>query len=117
MSTLGYYAPKKITTTEKMTEKTTMKLHVNTESTVTCNSCGHCETETMPLDACVYLYECRSCKNLMTPQKGDCCVFCSRGSHPCPTSQRESKSYQVIPRQKQTALEASHFETRTSMAG
>lgn len=113
MSTLDYYALTKITKAEKLT----MKLHLNTESTVTCNCCGHSETEIMPLDACVYLYECRSCKNLMTPQRGDCCIFCSRGSHPCPTSQKESRSYRVIPKQEQAAPEASHYETSQPMAG
>lgn len=113
MSTLDHYALEKITKVEKLT----MKLHLNTESTVTCSSCGHSETETMPLDACVYLYECRSCKNLMTPQRGDCCIFCSRGTHPCPTSQKESRSYRVIRKQEQAALESSHYEKNRSMAG
>lgn len=72
----------------------TTPLHLT--STITCSCCGHSETETMPLDACIYLYECVNCQNLMTPQSGDCCVFCSRGTHPCPTSQRESKAYSPL---------------------
>ena len=74
-----------------------MKHHLHTKSSITCSGCGHTSTETMPLDACVYLYECKGCQKLMTPDSGDCCIFCSRGSHPCPTSQRESRAYNTMP--------------------
>ena len=42
----------------------------------------------MPLDACVYFYECRACKQLLKPNKGDCCVFCSFGTVKCPPMQK-----------------------------
>ncbi len=93
-----------------------MKMHLHNQSTVTCNNCGHNEPENMPLDACVYLYECRSCSTLMTPQAGDCCIFCSRGSHPCPTSQRESKSYYVMPQPALQTLDATPITNQSSMA-
>ncbi len=38
----------------------------------------------MPTDACLHFYECAQCKALLTPEAGDCCVFCSFGSSPCP---------------------------------
>ena len=57
------------------------------ESTITCPYCGHAETETMPTDACQYFYECRGCGRLLRPKPGDCCVFCSYGSLPCPPVQ------------------------------
>ena len=57
------------------------------ESTITCPSCGHRGTETMPTDACQYFYECTSCGKLLKPTHGDCCVFCSYGSVPCPPIQ------------------------------
>jgi hypothetical protein len=57
------------------------------ESTLTCPSCGTTKTETMPTDACRYFYECTSCKILLKPKSGDCCVFCSYGSVPCPPIQ------------------------------
>ncbi|WP_228550680.1 GDCCVxC domain-containing (seleno)protein [Endozoicomonas sp. OPT23] len=94
-----------------------MKLHTHNQSTVTCNNCGHNEPETMPQDACVYLYECRSCRTLMTPQAGDCCIFCSRGSHPCPTSQRESKSYYAMPQTAVQNADSISPVTQSSMAG
>ncbi|WP_257284425.1 GDCCVxC domain-containing (seleno)protein [Endozoicomonas sp. SESOKO1] len=61
-------------------------------SIITCPDCMHHAIETMPLDACVYLYECRNCQKLITPQQGDCCVFCSHGNQICPTSQRDKKA-------------------------
>jgi hypothetical protein len=59
------------------------------ESTLTCPACGHQERETMPVDACQYLYECASCHALHKPKAGDCCVYCSYGSVPCPPKQLE----------------------------
>jgi hypothetical protein len=53
-------------------------------STIICPACGHKETETMPTDACQYLYECRACSALIKPKPGDRCVFCSYGDTPCP---------------------------------
>ncbi|MCV2866602.1 GDCCVxC domain-containing (seleno)protein [Defluviimonas sp. WL0075] len=56
-------------------------------STITCPDCGHQETETMPLDACQWFYECKRCKAVLRPKPGDCCVYCSYGSIPCPPVQ------------------------------
>ncbi len=44
----------------------------------------------MPTDACQYFYECLHCHTLLKPKAGDCCVFCSYGSLPCPSKQAES---------------------------
>jgi hypothetical protein len=57
------------------------------ESVLTCPHCGFAVQETMPTDACLYFYECRSCKTLLRPNGGDCCVFCSFGSVKCPPIQ------------------------------
>ena len=54
---------------------------------ITCPRCGHGKLETMPLDACIYFYECEECGALLKPDQGDCCVFCSFGSVPCPPVQ------------------------------
>lgn len=59
----------------------------NLQSTITCPACGHRETETMPTDACQYFYECKGCGTLLKPKAGDCCVYCSYGSVPCPPVQ------------------------------
>jgi hypothetical protein len=41
----------------------------------------------MPLDACQFFYECKGCGRVLRPLPGDCCVFCSYGSLPCPPIQ------------------------------
>ena len=57
------------------------------KSEITCPHCGIKKSETMPTDACMFFYECSGCKALLRPQSGDCCVFCSYGSVPCPPVQ------------------------------
>ncbi|MEZ5616254.1 MAG: GDCCVxC domain-containing (seleno)protein [Rhodocyclaceae bacterium] len=57
------------------------------ESMLTCPACGHHKTETMPIDACQWFYECEACQTLLKPKPGDCCVFCSYGTVPCPPIQ------------------------------
>jgi hypothetical protein len=57
------------------------------ESVITCPRCGHCATETMPIDACLFFYNCKCCGEQLKPRSGDCCVFCSYGSMPCPPVQ------------------------------
>ena len=60
------------------------------QSIITCPHCGHEEEETMPTDACQYFYECKSCHEVIKPKKGDCCVYCSYGTVPCPPIQLDS---------------------------
>ncbi|MDE2914080.1 MAG: hypothetical protein OXL68_14270 [Paracoccaceae bacterium] len=57
------------------------------QSTITCPACGHSETETMPTDACLWFYDCRHCEAVLKPKPGDCCVYCSYGTVPCPSVQ------------------------------
>ena len=61
-------------------------------STITCPECGHKETEIMPTDACQWFYECKDCGALLKPLKGDCCVYCSYGTIPCPPIQQGTSS-------------------------
>lgn len=60
---------------------------VTLESALTCPECGHVKTETMPTDACQWFYECEHCGVVLRPKSGDCCVFCSYGTVPCPPIQ------------------------------
>jgi hypothetical protein len=60
---------------------------IQTRSVLTCPACGQRAEEEMPLDACMYFYECRGCHTLLKPKKGHCCVFCSFGTVPCPPVQ------------------------------
>ncbi|MGI8404702.1 MAG: GDCCVxC domain-containing (seleno)protein [Thermomicrobiales bacterium] len=59
------------------------------DSTITCPVCGFTKSETMPTDACQVRYQCPQCGELLKPKPGDCCVFCSYGSVPCPPIQLE----------------------------
>ena len=58
-------------------------------SVITCPHCGTQKPETMPTDACQFLYVCTGCGMKLKPRPGDCCVFCSFGSVPCPPMQAE----------------------------
>ena len=61
------------------------------ESTLTCPHCGHARREAMPTDACLWSYECKDCGAVLHPKPGDCCVFCSYGSVPCPPVQAQGR--------------------------
>lgn len=62
---------------------------VQLESTLTCPECGHQAVEIMPTTACQYFYECQGCHAILRPKSGDCCVFCSYGTVPCPPIQEQ----------------------------
>jgi len=62
------------------------------ESTLTCPECGFVKTETMPTDACQWFYECQQCHAVLNPKAGDCCVFCSYATMPCPPIQAAGKN-------------------------
>ena len=62
------------------------------QSTLTCPGCGFEATEQMPIDACQFFYVCKGCGENLKPKPGDCCVFCSYGSVPCPPVQQDGKS-------------------------
>lgn len=57
------------------------------QSVITCAHCGHRAEEKMPTNACLFFYDCPACATRMRPKPGDCCVFCSYGSRPCPPVQ------------------------------
>lgn len=57
------------------------------DSKITCPECGHSKVETMPTDACSWFYECENCHKVLKPLEGDCCVYCSYGTVPCPPIQ------------------------------
>lgn len=56
-------------------------------STLTCPHCGHQKEEAMPTNACQFFYQCEKCQARLSAQKGDCCVYCSYGTVPCPPIQ------------------------------
>lgn len=56
-------------------------------SAITCPHCGFNKEEQMPIDSCLYFYECANCKAVLRPKEGECCVFCSFGTEKCPSMQ------------------------------
>jgi hypothetical protein len=67
------------------------------ESIITCPHCRTTKAESMPTDACRFLYECSGCGATLRPKPGDCCVFCSYGSVPCPPIQAGNLSEPGVP--------------------
>ena len=59
------------------------------QSLITCPHCGMAKLERMPENACQYFYDCSGCGARLKPKPGDCCVFCSYGSVPCPPVQAQ----------------------------
>lgn len=53
---------------------------------ITCPECGTESGERIPVNSCLYFYECPDCGALLRPEPGDCCVFCSYGDRPCPSA-------------------------------
>ena len=62
---------------------------MQTVATLHCPQCSFEEEVTMPLDACQIVYQCPACGHLARPKPGDCCIFCSYSSSPCPPKQQE----------------------------
>jgi hypothetical protein len=58
------------------------------QATVTCPLCAHAALVAMPEDFCLYYFDCPGRGAILRPLPGDCCVFCSYGSAPCPSVQR-----------------------------
>lgn len=61
--------------------------NVSATSVITCPKCGHKKQEILPTDVCLIRYTCEKCRTEMLPQNGDCCVFCTYGTHKCPSMQ------------------------------
>lgn len=60
-------------------------------STITCPRCGFQKEEIMQQDSCQYFYKCVNCSEILKPNEGDCCVFCSYGSKKCPPIQKSQR--------------------------
>lgn len=58
-------------------------------SEINCPKCGHTVEESMPETSCQVFYLCGHCGTTLHPKLGDCCVYCSYGSVPCPPVQQE----------------------------
>lgn len=72
-----------------ITKDTVSKSAVSAQSEITCPKCNYKKLELLPTEFCLLKYTCGSCKTTLHPKKGDCCVFCSYGTHKCPSMQEE----------------------------
>ena len=54
-------------------------------ATIRCPDCDVEHQTAMPDDACLVFHECPACGVMLRPLPGDCCVFCSYGTEPCPS--------------------------------
>lgn len=63
--------------------------HQSNTSKITCPECGYTKTEILPTDVCTIVYTCEQCNTELTPKEGDCCVYCTYGTHKCPSKQTE----------------------------
>ncbi|MDO6811879.1 MULTISPECIES: GDCCVxC domain-containing (seleno)protein [Tenacibaculum] len=63
-------------------------MEIQLKSEITCPNCGNKKVEEMPTNACQFFYECENCKAVLKPNEGDCCVYCSYGTVPCPPIQQ-----------------------------
>ena len=57
------------------------------QSEITCPNCGNKKMEALPTDVCLIKYKCANCDTVLFPKEGDCCVFCTYGTHKCPSKQ------------------------------
>ena len=64
-----------------------MSASIEHESRVTCPACGGQRLESMPELSCLLAYTCPACGEVLRPAEGDCCIFCTYGSVPCPPIQ------------------------------
>ena len=70
-----------------VTNKTDLIAKISEESEITCPKCGYQKMEKLPTEVCLVSYTCKNCQEVMHPKDGDCCVFCTYGSHKCPSKQ------------------------------
>lgn len=66
-------------------------MEIRTTSLLRCPECGAETEEKMPEDARRFFHNCAACGTRLRPRQGDCCVFCSYGSVPCPPVQRTGR--------------------------
>ncbi|WP_372834723.1 GDCCVxC domain-containing (seleno)protein [Pontibacterium sp.] len=64
---------------------------VDTLTEICCPNCGYKQHEEMPMNACIWFWQCSGCQTLVRPKAGDCCVYCSYATIPCPPVQLNGK--------------------------
>lgn len=87
------------------------------ESTLTCPHCGIAARETMPNDACLYIYECSGCGAMLRLKPSDCCVICSYGSVACPRFRKVPSAVAADDARKRMPLVVYPFRYRDARTG
>jgi PBP1b-binding outer membrane lipoprotein LpoB len=59
------------------------------QSEIKCPNCEYKKMEKLPTDVCLVSYTCKNCNKILHPKDSDCCVFCTYGSHKCPSKQKD----------------------------
>ena len=77
------------TSKDDIKENSIKELSAST-SEITCPKCEHKELEDLPTTSCLIVYDCKNCGYTLRPKGDDCCVFCSHGTHKCPSIQEQS---------------------------
>lgn len=90
-----------------MADPTPFEAEDMVNSIVTCPHCGHQRAETMPAYSCTIVYGCAECGATLHPAEGDCCVYCTYGSVPCPAMQpiRQAEPLPGTVRAQHAAME------------
>ena len=60
---------------------------ITSDSVLTCPLCGHSESMPLPLSDAPDEFSCSGCHAVVQKKEGDCCIFCSYGSHKCTVQQ------------------------------
>ncbi len=62
---------------------------------MTCPFCDKSYEVEMPTKFCLLKFKCRKCRKTFTPEKGDCCVFCSYADKKCPPKQLKNEKFEI----------------------
>ncbi len=85
------------------------------QSLITCPECGFVKEETMPLESCQFLYQCANCQKILRTKHGDCCVFCSYGTAPCPSKQQGYITNQAVHRKEKGDDQETFSDSRDAL--
>ena len=86
------------------------------KSEITCPNCGHKKIEEMPTNACQFFYECDNCQKVLKPKEGDCCVYCSYGTVPCPPIQENKSCCQSEENMKKKEIKFKRYKIKFKRA-
>lgn len=81
---------KNVTESTLVKTDSTKTTEASIKSEITCPECKYKKMEEMPTDVCLLSYTCVKCSAVLHPKEGDCCVFCTYGTHKCPSIQEGS---------------------------